>query len=312
MDGRRPNSLTRRSFLTATAVLPLAAQTAPARPPVCFFSKHLPELSWDQLGRWLAEAGFDGADLTVRRAGHVLPERVAEDLPRAVDAIRSHGMEVPMITTELTSASQPAARPILSTAARLRIPFFKLGYWPYGDDPELALRQAREGARSLVELAREYGITAGFHNHAGRVGLAGWDGQAVLQELDPKRIGYYYDAQNATQEGAVAGWEVALRLALPRLKMAACKDFYWTKSNGKWMPLECPLGEGMVNWSKVFGLLASVRFNGPISVHQEYAPADRLKAARQDLAFVRKHLQSVSAGSAHRNGAAAARSSEWT
>ena len=45
------------------------------------------------------------------------------------------GLEVPMLTTELTSAADPNARPILSTAARLKIPFFKLGYWPYRTDP---------------------------------------------------------------------------------------------------------------------------------------------------------------------------------
>ena len=94
----------------------------------------------------------------------------------------------------------------------------------------------------------------------------------------------------------MAGWEVSLRLALSRLKMAACKDFYWSKSNGNWAPVECPLGEGMVSWSKVFGLMASARFTGPISVHQEYAPADRMEAARRDLAFVRKQLQSAYPG----------------
>jgi len=222
----------------------------------------------------------------------VLPERAAEDLPRAVEAIRAEGLDVPMITTELTSASDPTARPILSTAARLRIPFFKLGYWRYGaDDPERTVRQAQADVRGMAALAGEYGITAGFHNHAGRVGLSGWDGKAVLDGLDAKSIGYYYDAQNATIEGGVAGWEVAMRLALPRLKMTACKDFYWSKTGGKWAPVECPLGEGMVNWDRFFELLASVRFAGPLSIHQDYTPPERMAAAAKDLAFVRKQLK---------------------
>lgn len=272
---------------------PLAAQPA-RRFTLCFFSKHLPELKYDELGKWLHDAGFDGVDLTVRAGGHVLPERAAEDLPRAVEAIRARGIEVPMISTELTSASHPTARPILSTAARLKIPFFKLGYWRYGaapEDPEESVRKAAADARGLAELAKEYGIVAGFHNHSRYVGMAGWDGRAVLQGLDPRWIGFYYDAQNATLEGASAGWEVTLRLALARLKMAACKDFYWAKKDGKWGAVECPLGEGVVNWPKVFAHFASVRFTGPISIHQEYKPADRLAAARKDLEFVRKALR---------------------
>ena len=282
--------MTRRSFLATAAGAPLLAGTA-RHFTFCFFSKHLPELKYAELAKWLQEAGFDGADLTVRAGGHVLPERAAEDLPRAVEAIRSRGLEVPMITTELTSAADPNARLILSTAARLKIPFFKLGYWRYGTNPVVDVQKAASEARGLVELAREYGIVAGFHNHPRNVGLAGWDGRQVVEGLDPKWVGYYYDPSNATEEGAVMGWEVMLRLELARLKMAAFKDFYWAKVSGKWTSTPCPLGEGMVNWSKLFPLITSAGFRGPISIHQEYKPADRMAAARADLEFARKHLQ---------------------
>jgi L-ribulose-5-phosphate 3-epimerase len=285
--------MTRRHFLTTAAALPLAAAPPPRRFTFCFFSKHLPELQYPELAKWLADTGFDGVDLTVRKGGHVLPERATEDLPRAVEAIRARGLEVPMLTTELTSAADPSARTILSTAARLKIPFFKLGYWPYRTDPLADLQKAAADVRGLVELAKEYGITAGFHNHPRNVGLAGWDGRQVVEPLDPKWIGYYYDSNNATEEGAVMGWEVTLRLALPRLKMAAFKDFYWAKVNGKWSGVACPLGEGMVNWSKLFPIIAGTGFSGPISIHQEYKPANRMTAARADLEFVRKGLQAA-------------------
>lgn len=285
--------MTRRNFLAAAAAAPLAAETPARRSPICFFSKHLPELKYDELAKWLHDAGFDGVDLTVRAGGHVLPERAAQDLPRAAEAIRAQGLEVPMITTELTSAADPSARPILSTAAQLKIPFFKLGYWRYGNNVLADVKKAAADVRALVELAKEYGITAGFHNHPRYVGLAGWDGRQVVEDLDPKWIGYYYDANNATEEGAVMGWEVTLRLALPRLKMAAFKDFYWSKVNGKWTSVACPLGEGMVNWTKLFPLISGAHYTGPISIHQEYKPADRMAAARTDLEFVKKHLQAA-------------------
>ena len=57
--------MTRRNFL-ATAAAGLAAQTPAPRSTVCFFSKHLPELKYDELGKWLRDGGFDGVDLTVR------------------------------------------------------------------------------------------------------------------------------------------------------------------------------------------------------------------------------------------------------
>jgi len=85
-----------------------AAGSAGAR-SYCFFSKHLPDLNWTDLAAATIDMGFDGIDLTVRPKGHVPPERVAEDLPRAFDAIRAKGTTISMITTELTSASQPTA-----------------------------------------------------------------------------------------------------------------------------------------------------------------------------------------------------------
>jgi hypothetical protein len=42
------------------------ARAAPdAGPLFCLFSKPLPELDWDELGRVVKETGFDGVDLTV-------------------------------------------------------------------------------------------------------------------------------------------------------------------------------------------------------------------------------------------------------
>jgi len=107
-----------------------AVPPASAKPVFCLFSKHLPELGWSDVGRAVKDAGFDGVDLTVRAKGHVLPERAADDLPRALDAIRAHGLTVPMITTELTSAGLPSAEPILRTAAKHGVRYFKTGYNP--------------------------------------------------------------------------------------------------------------------------------------------------------------------------------------
>ena len=289
--------MNRRDFLWKVAAASAVSGAAAARPSpeplLCFFSKHLPELNYDQLGRTLKDAGFGGVDLTVRKGGHVLPERAREDLPRAVEAIRSHGLEVPMITTGLTSASDPTARPILETAARLKIPFFKPGYWRYENDVLASLHNAADGVHGLTDLAKQYGIVAGFHNHPRNVGLAFWDAREILRDLDPKWIGYYYDANNATEEGAIRGWEVGLRLAMPRLKMAACKDFRWESNVGQSKSVACPLGEGVVNWGTVFKLFAAAGFAGPISIHQEYRPPDRIAAARKDLEFVKKHLAAI-------------------
>jgi len=288
-------NLTRRELLFTAAAAGTNVLVAGARPTLCYFSKPLPELNYDQLGKACREMGFEGVDLTVRPKGHVLPERVEDDLPRAVEQIGKHGLSVPMITTGLTSASDPAARPTLKTAARLKIPYFKPGYLYYkSDDIEATLAQAKRDTESLVALGKEYGIALGYHNHSGAyLGTAVWDIRAMLADSDPKWSGYYFDPCHATAEGGNAGWDVSLRLALPRLKMVAVKDFLWEKKDGRWRMEVCPLGEGMVNLPKFFSMLAKGRFTGPMSLHVEYEPPDVKAASVRDLAVIKKHLQAA-------------------
>ncbi len=52
-------------------------------------------MNWSELARAAKSAGFGGFDLTVRKRGHVMPERVKQDLPKAVETIRQEGLEDP-------------------------------------------------------------------------------------------------------------------------------------------------------------------------------------------------------------------------
>jgi sugar phosphate isomerase/epimerase len=295
------NSTTRRDFARSLALAGagilgrVRAGASPSRPPLCLFSKHLPKLNYAELARTVKQMGFDGVDLTVRAGGHVLPERAAEDLPRAAEAIRGQGLAVSMITTGLISASDPAARPTLATAGRLGVPFFKLGYWQYpaGVSIDSRIAEVRRDVAALVTMGREYGVAAGYHNHSGNyVGAAVWDIRSIIGDMDPKWIGYYFDPCHATAEGGEGGWQISLRMALARIKMVAIKDFFWEKRAGKWEMRMCPLGEGMVRWPEFFAALRTAGFNGPISMHVEYEPADESAIVR-DFAFLRKQVNTA-------------------
>jgi len=285
--------------LLAAAHSAAASARAASALSFCLFSKHLPELNWSDLGRAVKGAGFDGVDLTVRPQGHVAPERAADDLPRAVEAIAAHGITVPMITTELTSAAAPTARPILQAAAKSGVRYFKTGYWRYapsGSGPDVRAQVAATGEAlaGLAALAREFNIELGFHNHAAYIGAALWDIAPSIDRLDPRSAGYYFDPRHAVAEGGAGAWKAATELVAPRLKMLAVKDCYWSKSPKGWVVENCPLGDGMVDWSAVASIVRAARFTGPISVHLEYTippgTANTLAAARRDLDVAKKHF----------------------
>ncbi|HEU0007529.1 MAG TPA: sugar phosphate isomerase/epimerase, partial [Terriglobia bacterium] len=124
----------RRRFLKVAACAPLlntalepvtpyfAETPKTAKPVVCLFSKHLGWIKdYDRLAERTASLGFAGTDLTVRPGGHVLPERVEEDLPKAFESLKKAGAPIAMITTRIQDPRDPTTRKILKTASSLGI-----------------------------------------------------------------------------------------------------------------------------------------------------------------------------------------------
>jgi len=270
---------TRRSFLLGAAVTPAAifmgqsnARAAAKQPPICVFSKHLQFLDYGELADTCAAIGLDGLDLTVRNGGHVIPERVTADLPKAVAALRARGLTVPMITTNLSSADDPDAAPILETAAGLGIRYFRVGGLRYepGKPPVAQLDAYTERLHALAMLARRYDMVAGYHNHsgAGNVGGPVWDLHRMLESIGSPHIGANFDVGHATVEGAGGAWEITARLMARYVKMMAVKDFVWEKGRPRWGRL----GEGLVDTVAFLKVFREVGFSGPISLHLEYGP----------------------------------------
>ena len=295
--------MTRRQALGSFAAAAAAASAAPAeKPTLCLFSKHLPHLGYKELARAHRDLGIPGSDLTVRPKGHVLPENVARDLPKAHAALASEGVALPMISTGLLSVDDPAARPTLYTAGELGVPYFKLGYYRYRDLSKLqeTLDSVKRDLDGLIGLAQHAGIQGGFHNHSGTyVGAALWDHWLLLQDLDPRVVGFYFDPCHATIEGGAGGWEIGFHRLAGRINMVACKDFYWDKVGGEWKHVMCPLGQGMVDYPRFFKLLAASGFTGPISLHVEYeidAPTEKakqekeLQAIERDFAYLKSEF----------------------
>ena len=134
----------------------------------------------------------------------MLPERVADDLPREHELLRSAGVAVPMITTGIVDADKDNAEAIITTAGRLGIRYAKLGYYPYGDLHHIqeTLADVKARLRDVAALCRDHGVQAGFHNHAGStVGAALWDVWELIRDLPADVVGSYFDLRHATVEG---------------------------------------------------------------------------------------------------------------
>lgn len=241
--------------------------------PVCVFSKCLQFLDYDLLGEVIADIGFDGADLTVRPGGHVSPENVMRDLPRAYKALQKAGVDIPMLTTRIVNPTDKYTEHILGTAADLGIKYYRMG--PFDYDHNKTIPQNIDYFRSELEkfekINQNFGIHGAYQNHSGkRFGGPVWDLYYALKDINPNYMGVQYDIRHATVEGANS-WVLGLKLLAPWIKTLDIKDFIWVKDEkGNWIIENVPLGKGMVDFEEYISEIDNLGIKGPFSIHYEY------------------------------------------
>lgn len=266
-------TFTRREWLGGAAAAALQGHSR--KFTICAFSKHF---QWTDVGG-AAEAarglGYEGLDLTVRPAGHVLPEKVQDDLPKAAEAIAKTGLKLPMVTSHIVDATTPHAEAVLKTLKALGIRHYRWGGFRYDLKRNIPdqLAEFKARVKDLAAMNKEYGLCAMYHTHSGptQVGASMWDLYLLLKDYDTNAVSANYDIGHATVEGGFGGWMHSSRLLLPYTRGIAVKDFKWIQNaKGAWVPGWCGLGQGMVDFKAFFAQMNQAGFSGPLQLHMEY------------------------------------------
>lgn len=250
---------------------------------VCIFSKHLQFLDGKALGEKVAEMGFDGIDLTVRKGGHVEPATVKTDLPKAVSEIQKGGSKVIMIATTIESVHNKVDVDVLTAASECGIKYYRPAWFKYpaGKTLPTSLEMYAQQIKELSLLNKKLGLVGCYQNHAGNlVGGSYWEVYEILKLADHQYFGTQYDIRHATVEGANS-WVNGFELLRSQIKTIVVKDYKWGKVDGKWQLINVPIGEGMVDFKKFFHLLKTYHINVPVSLHCEYDLGGAEKGNRQ-------------------------------
>jgi len=251
-----------------------AADSKDLEPPgLHLFSKLLQFLDYAEMADAAAEVGLAGLDLTVRPRGHVDPENFERDLPAAISAIKAAGLSCEMIATNIVSTENPRDFELLALARSLGVKSYRTGALRYNDHthPMDSVDQHRQQLSDLAKWNEELGITGMYQNHsgAGRLGAAIWDLYLVLRDLDPHHIGCQFDIRHAVTDGGLM-WPDSLRMMKPYIRSIIFKDFRWGVVDGKWRVVSTPIGQGMVDFGRYFGMLQDAGIDAPVSLHLEY------------------------------------------
>lgn len=304
MSQSRRKFIKTASAVSAAAVLSPNVFSVPHLPeggsyPLCLFTKCLQFLDYPQLGEALADMGFTGADLSVRPKGHVLPENVKKDLPKAVKDLKKSGVGVPMMVTAIRNAEDPHTEAILGTASELGVRLYRMGYISYDHSRSMTenLDIHKRTIENLEKMNRKFGIQGCYQNHNGaRVGGPVWDLYSLVKDCDPEFIGIQYDIRHAMVEGA-GSWPLGMKLLSPWISNTAIKDHLWKIVDGKWKVTHVPLGEGMVDYNAYFKEYIKLGIKGPVTLHVEHELGGANKGSRNPtmsseeiLAAIKKDL----------------------
>ncbi|MCG8310303.1 MAG: sugar phosphate isomerase/epimerase [Cytophagales bacterium] len=276
--------------------------------PVCYFSKHLEWLEFDDLGIVLREAGFNGADLTVRDGGHVEPSEAKTTFGKAARALDRQGISVPMVVTRITGPRDKGLDDLLKVLSDHGVRYYRMGYLNYDYDISMEKNISRfhDVLRALADKNAKHDICSVYQNHAGnRLGASIWDLLMALRGIDPDYLGCQFDVRHATFEGG-RSWENDFRAIKGHVRTTVVKDFHWTKNDkGQWTYNNTPMGKGMVDFEKYFKLYHEMKIRGPISNHSEYPlitkdesklpKAEKMKIAiarlKRDVDYIRAYLK---------------------
>ncbi len=300
------HALNRRSFLSHAAAAASAglaggrfaladghSSEAPSGFNICAFEKFLQDLSFDELADTIHSLGFNGIEATVRNKGHIQPERVEEELPQMVEALKQRGLEVTIMTSDVLSPDQPLTEKVLRTAASLGIKRYRMGFYYYDlKRPVLEQLDAiRPAVKELAAMNREIGISALYQNHSDAkfVGATLWDLHRLLEGVSPDEVGSAFDIRHATIEAGLA-WPVLYNIMKPHIGALFVKDFQWKGKKAQ----HVPLGEGRVN-PDFFKVVQEDGFDKPISLHVEYLKNEgtqaNIDALRRDMAVLQDWLK---------------------
>ena len=263
------------------------------------FSKMLQEKSVAELIDLAQRHGYDGYDLAVRPGHPVNPDNAATALPQAQAQMEQAGLQIGMVTGnfDLLTADHPLAEPLLAAMDSANVRLLKLGYFrfePQTMDYWEQVENVRRAFAAWEKLASIYNVKICYHTHSHYcMGLNAAALMHLLRDFDPAYLGAYLDPGHFAVDGEP--FDFGLAMAREHLSILSVKDVLVERveknGHGAAKALWVAAGEGIVDWTAVFGELRRIEYDGFLSIHCEYDiddSEDWFDTFVREVAFFRK------------------------
>src|SRR5688572_20980631 len=260
------------------------------------------------VGQYALTSGYSAVGLTVRNGGHVSPAQVATHLPLMLQGLRSTGCICNHIGTDVNPTFDPddtswiasqLVHEVLSVAAAHGIARYRIANrgFPsniFGAEMHAQLEGMRVNFQRLAEINDMYRLNALYHTQAS-IGVTVWEFVRLLQgpmqgralagssdnssqwvgskPIDPLRVGVNFAIGHVGREMPLAGWQTALRYAMPHVRGVAlhAPQINRNPATGRLQNTVVPAPESHIDFTVFFRLLLQGGYNGASEVQIEHS-----------------------------------------
>lgn len=251
------------------------------------FTKPWPDVPLPELGAFVRGLGFDGIELPVRPGFQVEPQRVENDLPRAVAELAREGVKV-------LSIAGPADERTITACAVAGVSVIRvMARIADGERYTEAEARLRREYAALQPVLEQRGVTLGVQNHCDSFVPNALGLRALLKDFDADQIAAVWDAAHEALVGTSAPY--ALDVVWDHLCMVNLKNGFWRRLTGpegeqaRWEHYWTDAHRGLADWPCVVAELQRRAYRGVVCLTAEYSDresVDRLIA--EDLRYAKE------------------------
>lgn len=245
--------------------------------------------------------GLDAVDLVVAPGGQVDPLEAIDLIEVTVDCADA-GVQVVMVTTELTSPFDDHAEDIHRGCEEARVPFIRYGAWQRLDGASYldSLQAARAGLRGLETLCRRHDLRALVRQLPGSLQEQSGHAAALLHGRLPGYVGMCL-APGEVGPVAPEAWRLDLDALDDHVQALSITNSAVARGPEGWIRTPATLTDGVADWTclldelterdlNVFAILEG-RYNaGAVWGHDSDPAPDSRDLLRNDLHLVRESL----------------------
>jgi len=208
-----------------------------------------------ELGRHVADLGFDGIELPVRPGYQVPPEDVTGGLPKAAKVLAEFGVRI-------ASVAGPTDEKTIAACGEVGVPIIRICV-SIGPEGYLATEAAmRRRFDALLPALEKHGVAIGIQNHCDRCVGSAIGTRRLVEPYDPACVCAVWDPAHCATgpEAEVVRW-----------------GHYWTSGR-----------QGLASWPKVASELKARGYQGDVCLPAEYSDHESVnRLVAEDLMFAR-------------------------